>query len=245
MIWESQLLNTIFYSAVAAFSTLAGVALMLFNKKWTARNSIHFVSFSAGVVLTIAFLHLIPEALEHSPVSLTAVLFTLLGFYSLEHVLVIHHCKEEDCEVHTMGSVAFTGMAFHSLLDGFIIGVGFEASAPIGFAAAFGVLLHKFPVGVSITAMLMHDHYPKRKTILLGSLIALATPAGAILAFSVFLKTSPELLGVFLAISAGSFIYIGASDLLPETHKNHRKSNIPMVFLGVGLMYVVSLLFSH
>jgi len=245
MTTESQFVNTILYSGIAAISTLAGVALMLSKKKWTAKHSIHFVSFSAGVVLTIAFIHLIPEALERSPISLTAVLFTLIGFYSLEHVLVIHHCKEEDCEVHTMSSIAFLGMTFHSLLDGFIIAIGFETSGTIGFAAAFGVLLHKLPVGVSITAMLLHDHYPKKKTVLFGSFIALATPLGAILAFLLFQEASPEVLGVFLAISAGSFIYIGASDLLPETHKNHRKSNIPMVFLGVALMYFISKFFSH
>jgi len=238
----SQLTATGLYSTLAGLSTLLGVFFILNKEKWAKKNSVHLISFSAGVILTIGFIHLLPEAVENTSYAFYAILFTILGFYTLEHVMVIHHCQEEDCEVHTLSSLAFAGMIFHSFLDGFIIGVSFEASTKIGMVAAFGILLHKLPVGISVTSMLIHDKVNRTKIIRIGILIAIATPIGALLSFMITQTMPKELLGILLAVSAGSFVYLGASDLLPETHKKHRKSNIAMVFLGVGMVFLVSLL---
>ena len=237
----SQLGATGLYSTFAGLATLLGVFFILKKESWAKRNSFYLISFSAGVILTIGFLHLLPEAIENTRYAFHTILFTILGFYTLEHVMVIHHCNEEDCDVHTLSSVAVAGMIFHSLLDGFIIGVSFEASAKIGIVAAFGVLLHKIPVGLSVTSMLLHDNIERAKVLRFGILIALATPVGAILSFFITRQMPPQALGILLAISAGSFVYLGASDLLPETHKKQHKSNILMVFLGVGIILVAGL----
>ena len=239
---ENQFLNTIFYGTVAGAASLAGIYLLLAREAWAKRNTVYFISFSAGVVLAVAFTHLLPEALSKGVSNewiLSVVLFTLVAFYILEHAFAIHTCKEGDCEVHNMGTAAFVGILVHSLLDGVVIGTGFEVSSEVGMAAAFAVLLHEVPEGITITALLLHSGYSKRKTLAMGWAVALATPVGAVASFFLIRGASPEVVALLLALGAGTFIYVGASDLLPETHKKFSIANILLVLSGVILVYII------
>ena len=236
---EDQLLNIIIYSALAGISTLVGIYLVLKREKWALKNSMLLVSFSGGVILTAAFLNILPEAIEINNNSLAYVLITLIVFYIVEHSMMIHSCPEGKCESHPMGWLGFFGIGFHSLLDGVAIGAGFEASFSLGVVATVGVLLHELPEGITITSLLLHTGFSRKKTIILTWIVAAATPIGAIGSYFLLKDVSRELLGFFLAITAGSFIYVGASDLLPETHKNSDKRNILSVISGVLLIYIV------
>ncbi len=242
---DAQLFNTVFYSVLAGLATVLGIYMVLYREEWAVKNSVFFISFSAGVVLTVAFMDLIPEALEVNKSALTIMLATLIAFYILEHMLVIHSCKEEGCEVHPMGVLAFVGLSFHSLLDGIVIGAGFEAAFSIGIAAATGVLLHEIPEGISITSVLLHAGYRRSRAVLMGWVVAMATPLGALAAYFFIREVGESTLGFLLAVAAGSFMYIGASDLLPETHKNFRISNILLVLSGVVLVYTIGLFFGE
>lgn len=240
---ESQVANTIVYSLIAAAAVVIGIYTVLANEKWALRNSTYFISFSAGVILAVAFMHIMPEALEMSGnLIFTVVLFTLIAFYVFEHALAIHTCREDECEVtvHTMGTLAFAGIFIHSLLDGVIIGIGFEADFSVGIAATAAILLHKLPIGITITAIFLHSGFSRGKTVTMAWLVALATPIGALLALYFLRGVSVYTLGLLLAFSTGSLIYVGASDMLPETHKNLGKSNIVFVLLGVGLVYITT-----
>lgn len=237
---EAQLVNTALYSLLAGSATVAGIALLVTRRQWAERNSIFFISFSAGVVLAVAFTQLLPVAMENNELSLDITLFTLVAFYILEHTIGLHTCKEGDCDVHTMGVVAYTGIAFHSLMDGIVIGVGFETDFRLGVAATLGVLLHEIPEGITITALLLRSGYSTKATVLMGLLVALATPVGAIGSY-VFVKgLSASSAGILLALGAGSFIYVGASDLIPETHKNCNYANILLVLGGAVLVYLIA-----
>ncbi|MFQ5586495.1 MAG: ZIP family metal transporter [Thermodesulfobacteriota bacterium] len=239
---STQLVHSLAYGTVAGLSSIAGVFILLANERWALRNSILFIGFAAGVMLTVAFLHILPEALEANQSALLIVLITLLVFYVLEHILMIHSCAEEECETHPMGWIGFVGIGFHSSLDGMAISIGFESSFNIGIVASIGVLLHKLPAGMNITALLLHTGYGRRRTLVMSLIVAVATPIGAIVAHLLFKGVSPATLGALLACSAGSFIYIAAADLLPETHRNSRKSNIILVIAGGLLVYMVSTL---
>jgi ZIP family zinc transporter/zinc and cadmium transporter len=240
---DTQLLNSAVFGALAGLATIAGVYTLLSRHEWALKNSVYFVSFSAGVVLAVAFINLLPEALEVNSHSLAVVLFTLIAFYIFEHTIAIHTCKEGECDIHTMGIPAFTGIAFHSLLDGVVIGVGFEVDFTIGIAATLGVLLHEIPEGITITALLIHSGFERKKTLVMGWTVALATPLGAVGAYLFIGDMADSTLGLLLAFGAGSFIYVGASDLLPETHKNFNRGNIVLVLLGVVLVYIVAHVF--
>ena len=241
----AQLTNTFIYAVLSGTATIVGVLLVFYREAWATRNSMYLVSFSAGVIISIAFIHILPEATELTDDALTAALLTIISFYILEYAIVIHHCREGECEVHPMGTLAFTGMTFHSLLDGLIIGVGFVASFEVGLVASLGVLLHRLPVGIMITSLLLHAHYTSSKAMALGCLVAVAAPIGAIGSYFLFSSVEESFLGVLLGISAGSFIYIGASDLLPETHKNLEKRNILLVLLGLFLVYMMAHFLGH
>jgi len=236
---STPLVNAVVFGGISGLATIGGIYILLANEKWALKNSILFVSFAAGVMLTIAFTQLLPEAMEANGNALLIALITLVIFYVVEHIMMIHSCTEEECHIHPMGWMGFIGIGVHSLFDGMVIGVGFGASYKIGVTTAIGVLLHELPEGINITALLMHSGYGRSRTIFLSWLVALATPVGAILAYVIFGNISESVLGILLAIAAGSFIYVSASDLLPETHRNSRKTNILLVILGTLLVYIV------
>jgi zinc transporter ZupT len=233
-----HLINSVTYGTIAGLASVAGIYVILANERWALRHTMLFISFAAGVMLTVAFTQLLPEAIEANDDALIIVLITLFAFYILEHILMIHSCAEKECETHPMGWVGFIGIGFHSFLDGMVISVGFEAGFSLGMAASAGVLLHKLPVGMNITALLLHVGYGRRKTVLMSLIVAVATPVGAITAYLLFRGVSVEVLGILLAASAGSFIYVGAADLLAETHKKSGKSNIILVIAGAILVYI-------
>ena len=215
---------------------------MLSKEQWALKNTVLFLSFSAGVILAVVFTHILPEALDLYPQSLHITLFTIIAFYIFEHTIGIHTCREGESDVHSIGVLAFTGITLHSLVDGVVIGIGFEADLKIGLAATVAVLLHKLPVGISVTAIFLHSGFSRKKTVVRAWIVALATPVGALVSFFMVQSVDEGLLGLLLAFSAGSLIYVGASDLLPETHKSFKKSNILLVLIGVGLVYFVSYL---
>ena len=140
-------LPVFFYSGLAGLATFAGMSLILYKETWSRKHSATLVSYSAGVLLSVGMLHLLPESQELTGYAELAVLSAFIAFYFLEHHLFFHASHEElhhlDLEVHgsheascenphPLGTVAFVGMAMHSLIDGVIIGAGFEVDPHLG-----------------------------------------------------------------------------------------------------------------
>lgn len=243
----NTLLSTVLYSTIAGSATVFGLLLVLWQEKWTKRNSIYLISFAAGVLITSAFIHLLPESIEltKDPKSLfqSPFFFIIIGFallYILEQVIVIHTCAEEDCDTHSFGIIAAIGIGFHSLLDGIIIGVGFEVDFKVGLITSLAVLLHELPEGIFTLGILLHAQMSLKKAVIYTVLVALATPVGALFAYAFIQNVSLPFLGNLLALAAGTFLYIGASDLIPQTHRISRKANVPIVLFGGLFVMVVS-----
>lgn len=186
-------------------------------------------------MLSFSFTHLIPEAVELAPGAFLVVLFSFLVFYALEQTLSLHVCHEgEECQVRqTLTLVSWAGLLIHSLIDGIIIGVGFEVSLALGILSTLAVLLHELPEGVSSMAVMLYGGYPPKKAVLYSSLVALATPLGAVLSCLLLGGVNENLVGWLLAIGAGSFLYVAAADLIPEIHKKSKALNIVLTLLGV------------
>ena len=119
-----------------------------------------------------------------------------------------------------MGLVAFVGMGLHSVIDGVIIGTSFEVGHDLGLLSALGVIAHEVPEGIAMIAILLHYGWQRRKAIELTAFVALATPGAAILTFALVNDLPEQLLGILLAGAGGSFVYIAASDLIPESHRS-------------------------
>ena len=141
--------------------------------------------------------------------------------------------------------MSFLGIGFHSLLDGVVIGAGFADSSAAGIVTSIGVSLHEFPEGLSILGILFHAGMERARAIAYSVAVALATPVGAIGGY-LFLRTiGPGVLGALLGIAAGSFLYIAASDLLPETQRQRSPYILPLVASGALAMLAVGAILQH
>ncbi|UCG89937.1 MAG: ZIP family metal transporter [Candidatus Heimdallarchaeota archaeon] len=251
--YEMELL-IIFYGTLAGIATLFGIYMIRRNHEWALKNSHYINSFAAGLILALVFFHLMPEAVELSELAFYPALFIgFFAFYLLENFIVIHsgseihYCLDEDEDEfgahHTsrIGVMAFSGLAFHSLIDGIIIGVGFELSTEIGFLAAMAVILHEIPEGVTSFAI-VNEVMPDKSKIL-SIIVAIATPFGALFSLLFISGLSELLIGILLALAAGTFIYVAASDLIPQTHEKNNLQNLIAFIVGAFFIYGISLFF--
>ncbi len=231
-----MLLPVLIAASLASVVDLLG--LILIGSKWAKRAVHYLLAFAAGVLLSAAFLDLIPEGLEGGG-SLVWVLVGFVAFYILEKALVLQHCHDEHCDIHTGPYLITIGDFFHDFLDGVIIAVAFLASRELGIVTAFAVALHEIPAGFGSFSILAAGSPGKTlvRVFVVGS--SLAAPIGAVLAFWGAPLITPWLSTLLLLI-AGGFIYISAVNLIPETHKEfHRLPSV--VQLGLFLLGLVSI----
>lgn len=207
------------------------------------RKRLHgLMAIASGALLGAAFLHIIPEAVSFGPKPFSAgMVLSFLGVFSLEQFTLIHSCPEpeEECPVHVFGLVSFVALCFHSFVDGLAMASGFSISVSLGVVTSVAVMLHKFPDGLSTSALLLASGYPKNKVFPYGAAVAAATPVGALIAY-LFIRHLPvSFLSAFLGVSAGSFIYIGASDILPRLHTQRDLSTLGL-FAGSMLFMLAT-----
>lgn len=244
--------SVLLYSSAAGAATLIGIALLRAAGKRALQYSHRLNSMAAGFILAVSFLHLLPEAVE---LTKDALLFAGIGFaifYMLEAVLVVHsgveiHFTTDERSERTRprALVAFSGLFFHSLLDGIIIAVAFQAdehmTTNLGLLTAVSVILHELPEGITTFSLLMTS-VSQKTALWLSVAVALATPAGAVLSLIAMPEISQETIGKFIALAAGSFLYVGASDLVPETHGKHGIRNALYLLAGAAAIYLIGIL---
>lgn len=222
------------YGLIACIASVCGSIIAI---KWGANEGLikRFTALSGGMLLSSALLRVIPEALHlNRDIGALSVLLFFLFFYVLEEFMMIHSCPEHTshCETHIMGSLAFLGLSIHSLVDGIAVGSSFRFSPSLGIAASFAVIFHKLGDGLALSSLLLAGNREKRGVIFLSLAIALFTLLGAILSF-IFTGTSPVILASLLGISGASFLYISASDLLPELHRERDISLLIFIIMGI------------
>jgi len=240
----NQLTSILIYSGLATIAAILGTYLVLIKESWARKNIIYLISFSAGILLSVSLTRLMPEAYSFNTNALIFLLIGFIIFYILEHSLILHACQESGgCEVHPIDKIALFGMGFHSLLDGIIIGIGFEVSAALGVLTAVTILFHKLPDGISMTSILLHSNYKRKNTIIASIIIAAMTFIGAIISFILLKNISIGILGILLAIAAGSFLYLASADLIPEIHRKSKIGNIILVILGALVPFLLGIIF--
>ena len=226
--------------AAAAFaSTLIGGLFALHFK-----DRLHLIlGFSAGAIIGVAFFDLIPEALELGSAlydTSTIMSITALGFVCymlLDRFALLHdhsHGNHDECQRGRFGAGS---LSIHSFLDGAAIGLAFQVSAAVGLVVAIAVLVHDFSDGIN-TVNLILKNKGTNKSAFKWLLVDASAPVLGMLSTLFF--TLPETaLGVVLAIFAGFFLYIGASDLLPESHHSHPTAWTTFAtVLGMGVLFL-------
>jgi zinc and cadmium transporter len=208
------------------------------------------VSFAAGGLFGDAFIHLLPEAFKAEGSSLRVSLFIVMGifvFFVLEKFLRWRHCHISDCEkhLHPVVTMNLIGDAVHNLIDGMLIGASFSVSVPIGVASTLAIIFHEIPQEMGEFGVLIHGGLSVRKALVFNLLSAMTAFIGA--GFSLLI--GGRVIGysaALLPITAGGFLYIAGSDLIPELHHELElgKSIWQLIFmiLGVAVMALLILL---
>jgi zinc and cadmium transporter len=239
------------YSAVIVLGAIAGAIVPLTYRK--DGGMVTFLAFAAGVMFGAAFFHMLPEAFHSG--GYAAFSWVPLGFlflFLLERYVLVHACEEPpDCAEHgaghTLGLTAFLGLSAHTLFDG--IALGSATMEGVGFMAFVAITAHKVPSSLSLAAILKSEG--KSRTAILGYSAAygLMVPAGVALYFGLNAILRFETMASrALAFSAGTFLYIAVSDLLPHVNrhgKDNRLKNIVAMVAGLGAMFALTLLTGH
>lgn len=238
-------MTALLFACLTFFSTgLGGLAAIRF------RDQRHLLlGFSAGAVLAVVFFHLLPEVF--SPGVSGAVMLAgaagFLAFFALERYTALHKSREHPhrSEVHEpeLGMLGAAGLSIHSFMDGMAIGIGFQAGSETGLVIALAVIAHDFTDGLNTVNVVLAHGNPLRRSIM-WLLVDMTTPILG--AASTLLFSLPEaVLPWILAFFCGFFLYIGASDLLPEA----RQHDSPMVGVataaGMLLIFLVTRLLPH
>jgi|CXWL01.1.fsa_nt_gi ZIP family zinc transporter len=216
------------------------------------KDKLHLVlGFSAGAVIAVAFFDLLPEALELGEMYFetgTLLTFTAVGFFAymiLDRLIVLHTHTDGDPEaqVHVhkkirRGLVGAGSLSAHSFLDGFAVGLAFQASAAVGAIVAVAVLTHDFSDGINTVNLVLKNGGTRAQALRFLLIDSAAPVLGA--TTTLFITFPEKTLSLVLALFAGFFLYIGASDLLPESHHSHPKVFTTVVTLaGAFVLYLV------
>ena len=259
------------YAGAILAGSLAGGALPLVGR---SERSDVLLSFSAGVMLGAAFLHMLPEAVEGAGLSaLPAVLVGFLFLFLLERRVLVHVCAEPGpsrrllaqpppapgsvsshpghdhaheatgCEVHTLGIAAFVGLSLHTLVDGFALGAA-NSQPALGLFVFLAILAHKVPASFSLSAILRAEGYRRGQALLMNASFALMVPLGAGLYLLLReLVHAQGFTSLALAASAGTFLHLALSDIIPDLHRGGASSwKLSLSLLaGVAVMWALRL----
>jgi len=232
-------MSAILISFATFFSTLFGGLFALHLK-----DKLHLIlGFSAGAVIGVAFFDLMPEALELGskayPLSTVAAVVALgFAIYLLiDRFLLLSGHSEHDHG--KQGSFGATTLSFHSFLDGIGIGLAFKISPALGIIVAAAVLTHDFSDGINTVNFILKSGEGRVKAFRWLLVDALAPVLGVIV--TLFFSVPEERLGLLLALFAGFFLYIGASDLVPESHHVHPvKWTTFATIIGMAVLFVIT-----
>ncbi len=236
------------FGLAAAAAEILGGSIIVLRPHWPRRLQEILLALGAGFILALVLIKLIPvsiETLGESAALIMMVGFAVLHFF--EHTVVGHLHFGEETHADVMLSKAatlsaFGGLFIHAFFDGFSISSGMQFNYEIGILVFIGILLHKFPEGLTIGSIMHAAGYSKKGVLLSALGIGCATVLGVVTVFLIA-GIDKKMVGMAFAFSAGAALYVGASDLIPEINKS--KDRIPplIVFAGMLLFYFTDWMF--
>lgn len=241
-------MNIIVISLAASAATFIGGFFAL-----RFRDKLHLIlGFSAGAVAGVALFDLLPEAIDlgvlyHSAGQLALfIAFGFFGYLILDRLILLHtHPSEIEMQSHgaseeniPRGFFGALTLSSHSFFDGMAIGIGFQASAFVGIVVTVAVLTHDFSDGINTVNLILKNGGSWKQALRWLFVDALAPVLGA--ASTLLFHIPESAIGLVLAVFVGTFLYLSASDLIPESHHRHpRALTTVMTLLGAGLIYLV------
>jgi len=242
-IWLYSLISVFVVSAIS----LVGVFTLSVQENTLKNMLTSLIAFSAGAMLGDVFIHLLPEIVEKGGFDLHISYLVLSGIiltFVIEKVIHWqHHRGEVKNKPHPMTTLTLFGDGVHNFIDGLIIGGSYLVSPAVGFATTLAVILHEIPQEIGNFGVLIHGGYSKRKALWYNFLSALTAVIGTVIALSIGGTNEASTIAL-TAFTAGTFIYIVGSDLIPELHKEvgAKKSIIQFIWLLLGIGVMMGLL---
>jgi ZIP family zinc transporter/zinc and cadmium transporter len=227
----------IVYGVSAALANVVGALAVTSGRQWSMRALDRMLAFAAGFLLSVAFIDLMPEAVERGGRTAAAV---ALGSYLLVHFTQhtigrhFHFGEERHAVTRVTSSSALIGLLLHTFVDGVAVASGVLVSGAVGVLVFVGVLLHKFPEGLAISSLFLASGASKRMAVGAAAALGAATIMGVALTDQI-----AGLREYGIAISAGVTIYVGASNLVPELQKRAGWGT-PLSFLAGCGAYVAA-----
>jgi zinc and cadmium transporter len=224
------------YALIAAAANIAGAAAVTSRQRWSLPALETLIALSAGFMVSVAVLDLIPEALaQHGRGGAVIILLGYLLVHLTQHTFAKHfHFGEEVHKVTKLVSTsALVGLLLHTFVDGVAIASSFEASTGLGILVFVAVLLHKFPEGLAISSLFLAAGSSRGRALGAGTALGVATFVGALV--TEYVQT---LATYGLALAAGVALYVGASNLVPEFQRSTGWRLPISFFLGCALYYL-------
>jgi zinc transporter ZupT len=225
-------------AAVTAVSTLLGgvVAFRLHKELAT------LIAFTGGIVVAVALFDVLPEAIDalDSPRRVTTLIGAgFIGFFLIERVLVLHHRDAaEQARAHArVGALGAAGLSLHSFIDGLGIGFAFHVSTATGLLVFLAVVSHDFADGMNTVSFVLRQSGDRRSARIWLAIDSVAPFLGAIVGASVGI--SEKGLGYVLALYTGFFLFIGATDLLPEAHSHPSWRRVGLTVAGFAATFAI------
>jgi zinc transporter ZupT len=221
-------------SFLACVVTTIGIYVISKYERRGKEHSAYFMSFAAGVLISVSFMHIIPKSFQMNDAAPVFLLVGFLGIYLSNRLVRLYVCHEYECEDYAVGIIPMLGIGFHSFVDGVIYSVTFNVSILTGVLAAIGMVLHEFPEGIVTFVLLERGGFSRKKSALYAFLAAaVSTPLGTLVSYPFINSIEQSTLGLLLAISAGALVYVGASHLLPAVERENKKHSIFALTAGV------------
>jgi ZIP family zinc transporter/zinc and cadmium transporter len=230
---------------LTACANVVGGLMFVMKQSWSRRGIHALMALSAGLLMAIAILDFIPDALEHESSSPVFILLGVIAVYFFQQYVAGHFHFGEETHVHdhvkstTVG--AMTGMLIHTFFDGLSIAASFEVDFSLGITVFIAVLLHKIPDGLTISSIIFTLLQDRKKAIGAALLLGISTLTGAVAAFvlSDFYLPGEQIAAVSIAFSSGIFLYVAATDLLPVVNTAGDRRSALYFFVGILLYYLL------
>ena len=252
----STLTNILIFTFIGSFAALVGGLVLLSKEKLVLRISHFLSSFAAGVLLGTAFFDLLPEAIHEGEVKGIDVffwaLFGIILFFIIERFIhwFHHHEEHHEHEKETKSTLPLIIISdtMHNFLDGIIIAATVISSPQLGIVTALAVFAHELPQEIGDFGLMLHKGLKRKKIILINLISAAAAFTGALLTYSLG-NILEGYIPAFLAITAGFFIYIATSDIIPEIHYERRRTHAAiessLLIIGIAVMWYAVRLLGH
>jgi zinc and cadmium transporter len=244
----SPLVTIILYSLIGGLFSLAGGLLLVWKANWANKVTTSLLAFSAGAFLGVSFLDILPEAIEMSEDVHKVFIAVLVGFvifFLLERGLMkfFHgqgaHPHEHAEHTESLSTLVVLGDSIHNFLDGILIALAYIANPVLGLVTALGVAAHEIPQEIADFSVLLSQGWSRKKVIIVNIFQSLLTIPGVVIGYyagSLLLPFLPYLLGG----TAGIFLYIAASDLIPEIH--HRTGHKHFYRVAIPLVLSIAII---